>query len=183
VRAVNTRDSAISSPGSSGVVSRSPASRESSTTVEPRRRRFRHNRVMDAMPPPAPPYAASAGSLYTWTQIIYGLHALSLVTGILGAASVVGAFLIGWPSIIAVIMNYIKRSEARGTWLDSHFRWQIRTFWFGLAWAALCAVFVVLTLGIGLIFVWIPLGFLAIWFIYRIVRGWMALSAHRPMYA
>ena len=70
-------------------------------------------------------------SLYDWTQIIYGLHALSLLTGILGAATVIGAFLIGWPSIIAVIMNYIKRSEASGTWLESHFRWQIRTFWYG----------------------------------------------------
>jgi uncharacterized membrane protein len=122
-------------------------------------------------------------SLYTWTQIIYGLHALSLLTGILGAATIVGAFLIGWPSIIAVIMNYIKRSEARGTWLDSHFRWQIRTFWYGLLWAAVCGTFVVLTFGIGLIVVWLPLGILAIWFVYRVVKGWMALSAHRPMYA
>src|SRR5688500_15227409 len=92
-------------------------------------------------------------SLVDWTQIIYGLHALSLVIGILGTATVVGAFLLGWPSIIAVIMNYIKRSEARGTWLDSHFRWQIRTFWFGLLWVALCSLFVLLTLGIGLIIV------------------------------
>ena len=68
-------------------------------------------------------------SLVRWTQLIYGLHAFSLLTGILGAATVVGAFLTGWPSIIAVILNYVKRSEARGTWLESHFRWQIRTFW------------------------------------------------------
>ena len=72
------------------------------------------------------------------------------VTGIVGAATVVGAFLTGWPSIIAVILNYVKRSEARGTWLESHFRWQIRTFWFGLLWVALCLAFVVVTLGIGL---------------------------------
>ena len=121
-------------------------------------------------------------SLYDWTQIIYVLHAASLVTGILGAATVIGAFLIGWPSIIAVIMNYIKRSEASGTWLESHFRWQIRTFWFGLLWAALCWLFVLLTFFIGVIVVWIPLGFLAIWFIYRVVRGWMALRDRRPMY-
>ena len=121
-------------------------------------------------------------SLYDWTQIIYGLHALSLLTGILGAATVIGAFLIGWPSIIAVIMNYIKRSEASGTWLESHFRWQIRTFWYGALWAALCGIFVVLTLGIGLLFVWLPLGLLAIWFIYRVARGWMALRDRRSMY-
>ena len=128
-------------------------------------------------------HANTSASLYTWTQIIYVLHAVSLLTGILGAATIIGAFLIGWPSIIAVIMNYIKRSEARGTWLDSHFRWQIRTFWFGLLWACLCWLFVFLTLGIGLLVVWIPLGVLAVWFIYRIAKGWMALSAHRPMYA
>ena len=121
-------------------------------------------------------------SLYDWTQIIYGLHALSLLTGILGAATVIGAFLIGWPSIIAVVMNYIKRSDARGTWLESHFRWQIRTFWFGVFWAALCSLFVILTLGIGLIFVWIPLGILALWFIYRVARGWLALRDRRAMY-
>ena len=72
--------------------------------------------------------------LVTWTQVIYGLHALSLVTGILGVATVVGAFLTGWPSIIAVIINYVKRGDVRGTWLESHFQWQIRTFWFGVLW-------------------------------------------------
>ena len=119
--------------------------------------------------------ARPSASLVSWTQVIYALHAVSLVTGILGAASVVGAFLIGWPSIIAVVMNYVKRGEARGTWLDSHFRWQLRTFWFGLLWAVLCLAFVVLTLGIGLVIVWIPLGVLTLWFIYRIARGWSAL--------
>ena len=132
---------------------------------------------------PAYPNVNTSQSLYDWTQIIYGLHALSLVTGILGAATVVGAFLIGWPSIIAVIMNYIKRSDARGTWLESHFRWQIRTFWFGLIWAVLCGLFVVMTLGIGLIIVWLPLGILTLWFIYRVARGWLALREHKPMYA
>ena len=127
-------------------------------------------------------HANTSASLYTWTQIIYVLHAVSLLTGILGAATIIGAFLIGWPSIIAVIMNYIKRGEARGTWLDSHFRWQIRTFWFGLLWAGLCLIFVFLTFFVGLLVVWIPLSVLAVWFIYRVVKGWMALSAHRPMY-
>ena len=121
--------------------------------------------------------------LVTWTNVIYGLHALSLATGILGAASVVGAFLIGWPSIIAVILNYVKRSEVRGTWLESHFRWQIRTFWFGALWVALCGAFVVFTLGVGLLLVWLPLGVVALWFIYRVARGWMALSNRRQMYA
>src|SRR5512147_543888 len=134
-----------------------------------------------AQPPSANLTRLRADSLLRWTHAIYGLHAFSLLTGILGAASVVGAFLIGWPSIIAVILNYVKRSEARGTWLESHFRWQIRTFWYGLLWVSLCLAFIAVTLGIGLLIVWLPLALVSLWFIYRIVRGWIALSDSRPM--
>ena len=130
----------------------------------------------------APPVASASQSLVDWTQIIYGLHGLSLIIGILSTATVVGAFLLGWPSIIAVIMNYIKRSDVRGTWLESHFRWQLRTFWFGALWVALCTLFVFVTLGIGLIIVWLPVGIVAIWFVYRIARGWLALRDGKPMY-
>ena len=125
----------------------------------------------------------NAEGLVTWTNVIYALHAISLGIGVLSAATVVGAFLIGWPSIVSVILNYVKRSEARGTWLESHFRWQIRTFWFGALWVGLCALFVLFTLGLGLLLVWMPLGIVALWFIYRIARGWMALNNRRPMYA
>ena len=121
--------------------------------------------------------------LVTLTQMIYALHAASLLIGILGAATVVGSFLTGWPSIIAVILNYVKRGETRGTWLESHFRWQIRTFWYGLLWISLCVMFIIVTFGIGIIFAWLPIFVVGIWFIYRIVRGWIALSAGRPMYA
>ena len=121
-------------------------------------------------------------SLITLTHVIYALHAASLITGIIGAATVVAAFLTGWPSIIAVILNYVKRSDARGTWLESHFRWQIRTFWYGLLWVLLCGVFVVATLGIGLLIAWLPLGVVGLWFIYRVVRGWLRLVDRQPMY-
>ena len=123
-----------------------------------------------------------ATPLLTTTQVIYGLHAFSLLIGILTAASVVGAFLTGWPSIIAVILNYVKRSDVRGTWLESHFRWQIRTFWFGLLWVSICVVFVILTLGLGLLIAWLPIGLVGFWFIYRVLRGWLALRDKRPMY-
>ncbi len=122
-------------------------------------------------------------SLFTWTQAIYALHAFSLLVGILTAATVVGTFLTGWPSILAVILNYVKIGEARGTWLESHFRWQIRTFWFGLLWVCLCGLFVVMTLGIGILIAWLPLGIVGLWFVYRIVKGWLALKDGRPMYA
>ena len=121
-------------------------------------------------------------SLVSWTQIVYALHAFSLLTGIIGTATIVGAFLTGWPSIIAVILNYVKRSEARGTWLESHFRWQIRTFWFGLLWICLCLFFIVATFGLGLLIAWLPIGIVGLWFVYRIVRGWVALTGGRPMY-
>src|SRR5215510_9860680 len=123
---------------------------------------------------PEPTSRTSIDSLVTWTNVIYLLHAFSLATGILGAASVVGAFLIGWPSIVAVILNYVKRSEARGTWLESHFRWQIRTFWFGALWIALCLLFIVATLGIGILIAWLPMAIVGLWFIYRVARGWLA---------
>ena len=121
-------------------------------------------------------------SLVRLTHVIYGLHAVGLVTGIVGVATVVGAFLTGWPSIIAVILNYAKRSDVRGTWLESHFRWQIRTFWFGVLWVAVCGLFIVLTLGIGVFIAWAPLAVVGFWFIYRIARGWLALLERRPMY-
>ena len=131
----------------------------------------------------APVASGPSSSLKTWTNAIYALHAFSLLTGILGAATVILAFLIGWPSIIAVILNYVKRSEVRGTWLDSHFRWQIRTFWFGLLWFSICWFFIIVTFGIGFLIMWLPLVILSLWFIYRIVRGWLALNDNRPMYS
>src|SRR4051812_37303963 len=71
-------------------------------------------------------------SLITYTHIIYALHALSALTGVLGAATIAGSFIFGLPSIVAVIMNYARASAVRGTFLESHFRWQIRTFWYAL---------------------------------------------------
>lgn len=128
------------------------------------------------------PTGESLETLRRWTQAIYALHALSLLTGIVGAATVIGAFLIGWPSLIAVVLNYIKRPDVRGTYLETHFSWQIRTFWFGLLWVGLCVGFIIVTFGIGILIAWFPLGVITVWFIYRIVRGWLALNAGRPMY-
>ena len=113
------------------------------------------------------------------THIVYGLHAVGLAIGAFGAASVVGSFLFGWPSIIAVIINYVKRSEVRGTWLESHFRWQIRTFWFALLWALVSGLLFLTVIGIpfalGLLF-----G-LGLWAIYRVARGWLRLNDHKAM--
>ena len=116
-------------------------------------------------------------SLITTLHVTYALHAVGLAIGAFGAAAVVGSFIFGWPSIIAVIINYVKRADARGTWLESHFDWQIRTFWYAAGWAVLVFLIglplTILIIGFG---VW-ALGFfvLGIWAIYRIASGWMRL--------
>lgn len=97
------------------------------------------------------------------TTVVYALQAAS--------------FLFGVTAIIAVIVNYIKQDDVRGTWLESHFRWQIRTFWFGVVWGS-----------IGIILWFIGIGVLIlladyIWVIYRVVKGWLNLSDGKEMYA
>ena len=122
-------------------------------------------------------------SLVTLTHVLYALHALGLAIGAFGASTVIGAFVFGWPSIIAVIINYVKRSEARGTWLESHFRWQIRTFWFALLWTVIVAVLgALLTIVLVGFAIWVVgLFVLGLWAIYRIARGWLRLKDRQAM--
>lgn len=117
--------------------------------------------------------------LVTLTFVIYGLHGFSAISGLLSPAFVVTAFLTGWPSIIAVIINYVKRGEARGTWLESHFRWQIRTFWFAFLWVliALLLAFTVIGIPLAVVIAWVA----GLWVLYRIARGWLRLSDRTPM--
>jgi uncharacterized membrane protein len=135
------------------------------------------------MAPPESTALAPEASLVTLTHVVYALHAVSLVIGAFGAATVIGAFLFGWPSIIGVIINYVKRDEARGTFLESHFKWQIRTFWYALL-LAVVAFLVSLPLMVVLIgfLTWPVLMFaLGVWAIYRIARGWLALRDGKAM--
>jgi uncharacterized membrane protein len=118
-------------------------------------------------------------SLVTTAQIIYGLHALSILIGLTSAVTIVGAFVFGIPSIIAVIMNYAYRHSARGTFLESHFRWQIRTFWFAALWIMIGAMVLVTLIGIPFaLIIWIAAG---LWVIYRVARGWLTLQKQKPM--
>jgi uncharacterized membrane protein len=119
-------------------------------------------------------------ALVTYTHVIYALHALAVLIGLGAAHTVVGSFVGGLPSIVAVIMNYARRSATVGTYLESHFRWQIRTFWYALLWAVVCGFMILTVIGIVLA---IPgLFALGIWIIYRVARGWLALKDGRPMY-
>jgi uncharacterized membrane protein len=123
--------------------------------------------------------AGPAQGMVTLTHVMYGLHAFSAITGLMSAALVVTAFLTGWPSIIAVIMNYVKRSEAAGTFLDSHFSWQLRTFWFALLWVVIGWLLIVTIIG-AVIGVPLLLG-VGVWVLYRIARGWINLANRKPM--
>jgi uncharacterized membrane protein len=113
------------------------------------------------------------------THIIYALHAFSAIMGVISSAAIVTSFLTGWPSILAVILNYVKRSDVRGTYLDSHFSWQIRTFWYAVLWIVIAAVMVVTIVGIPI--AWLILVLTGIWVLYRIGRGWLALNDQRPV--
>ncbi|MGB0845175.1 MAG: DUF4870 family protein [Thiolinea sp.] len=101
-------------------------------------------------------------SAETVATIVYALHAAS--------------FLLGFTAFIAIIINYIKRGEARGTWLESHFRWQIRTFWYSLLWTIIGVLTIVFVIGYAI------LGLNFIWLIYRVAKGWLRLADGKAMY-
>jgi uncharacterized membrane protein len=133
---------------------------------------------------PIPPITAEPRhvdeSLVTYTHVIYALHALAVLIGLTTAHTVIFSFVGGIPSIVAVVMNYARRSATVGTYLESHFRWQIRTFWYALLWSLVIIVLFVTIVGIPLAL--IAMLALGIWIIYRVARGWLALKDHRPMY-
>jgi uncharacterized membrane protein len=128
--------------------------------------------------PPASATTVDPG-LVQYTHLMYGLHALSILTGLLTAATVAGRFVFGWPSILAVIMNYGRLRRVRGTWLETHFRWQLRSFWIAailiVCMSPLVFTIILIPLVIGLFTV------VGIWAAYRIARGWLALRDGRPL--
>lgn len=109
----------------------------------------------------SPGSAEQLASLKTLSTVTYGLYALSLFVGV--------------SAIVAIVLNYIKLDDARGTWLESHFRWQIRTFWWALLWAILGLITWVILIG------WVVWGVAFVWFIYRIAKGWLNLNDNKPM--
>ena len=120
-------------------------------------------------------------SVLTVAHLVYALHTLAILIGIAGAATVIGSFVGSVPSIVAVLLNYVKRGDARGTWADSHYRWQIRTFWFTVLWVLIGWTLILTVLGVV---AGVPILIaLTLWLIYRIGRGWLGLRDRRPMYA
>ncbi|MGB4913012.1 MAG: hypothetical protein WBO95_12970 [Candidatus Dechloromonas phosphoritropha] len=118
-------------------------------------------------------------SLVQLTHIIYGLHAVAVLVGVTSAATVAGGFVFGLPSLIAVFLNYLKRNDVNGTWLETHFRWQIRTFWFTALWLVVYGLLIITIIGIPI--AWILIALLGLWVAYRVIRGWVALAGVRPV--
>jgi uncharacterized membrane protein len=115
-----------------------------------------------AMPPASVNAAPEDASLRQLTAIVYGLQLAGYFTGI--------------SPIAGVIINYVKRDAVAGTWLESHFRWQIRTFWITLAWSIVGVVTLFVFIGLFV------LGVAAMWFLYRAIKGWIELSEGKAMY-
>ena len=113
------------------------------------------------------------------THIIYALHAFSVATAVLGTAFIVWGFAASLPSLIAVVLNYWHQADVRGTWLESHFSWQIRTFWFAWLWILFALLLAITLIGIPLAFLLIAGA--GLWVLYRVVRGWWVLSERRPL--
>jgi uncharacterized membrane protein len=112
---------------------------------------------------PAPKGAETDHSMKQLTQVVYALQAAS--------------FLIGVSLIAAVIVNYVKREDVSGTLYESHFNWQIRTFWWALLWGVIGMLLALVMVGFAI------LAADAIWLLYRIIKGWLRLSEGKPMYA
>ena len=142
-----------------------------------------------------------------YTHIMYALHALAGFIGVTSGASIIGAFVFGVPSIIAILMNYSRRDAVRGTWLETHFLWQAKTFWTAvvLGIAVVCIAALLIAIGVislGTVFFTGPAGaagaaagfggalaaltlgamLAGIWILYRVVRGWIALRDGKAMY-
>ncbi len=130
------------------------------------------NQTVEVSPAPSDEYI-------TLTHIIYALHALTVLSGLLTSAFIVTAFVTGWPSILAVILNYLKRSKVKGSFLESHFRWQIRTFWFAFMWIVVALMLGLSLLGIPMALV--VVGISGLWVLYRVARGWLRLLDREPM--
>jgi uncharacterized membrane protein len=106
--------------------------------------------------------AEQLASLKTLTMVVYALQVLSVFVGI--------------TAIVGVIINYVKREDAAGTLFQSHFDWQIRTFWWGLLWSAIGFV-LLFAFGLGLL-VWFVAG---VWALYRVIKGFLKLNDNQPV--
>ena len=100
-------------------------------------------------------------NLKTVAMVVYALQA--------------AGFFVGITWIDAIVVDYVKKDDAAGTWLESHYRWQIRTFWWGLLWGVIGGITTLILVGFAILFAD------AVWIIYRIVKGWLNLNDGKPV--
>ena len=128
-------------------------------------------------------YEPSAGTLAA-VHVVYALHSLSILIGLFAfGASIVGAFIFSWPSVLAVVLNYIFRGDACGTYLETHFSWQIRTFWYAFAFACLVGLvgFILSFIYVGIAIWFVGFFVMSLWVGYRIIRGALRLWNGKPV--
>jgi len=101
-------------------------------------------------------------NLQRLATIVYALQAVSLFTGTLTLFA-------------GIIINYVRKEDVQGSWIESHFQWQIKTFWYSLIWMVIGGVMTIFLVG------WAILLIASLWLIYRIIKGWVYLNEHRPM--
>lgn len=119
----------------------------------------------------------------TATLVVYALYGVGAVAALLSHGFPLVLPLLGLLGIVGVIVAYVKRDDARGTWVASHLRWLIRTFWYSLLWGCVGALVLV---TLGLILIGIPIALLiwavaSIWVIYRVIKGYMLFKDNRPV--
>jgi uncharacterized membrane protein len=122
-------------------------------------------------------------ALIDYTQWVYALQALSVLIGLFTSRAVAVRFAFGLPSLVALLMSYARRAQARDSWLEAHFRWQIRTFWFTWLWLLVlwAIAFPLMLIGIGFIIAMLGMAVIGLWVIYRVARGWLALREGRAV--
>jgi|SRR5208282_579415 len=132
-----------------------------------------------------PPVANGAPSpaLISMTLVIYALLGVAAVAGLASSGFPLIAPLMGIVGIIAIVLAYVKRGDAAGTWLASHYRWLIRTFWFSLLWgivgAVIFVVFAIILIGLVVGYaIWVAT---TIWVLYRLIRGYVLFNASQPV--
>jgi uncharacterized membrane protein len=129
-------------------------------------------------PSPTAPTPTSNVPVST-TLVVYLLFALAAVVALVGHGMLVGAPLLTIIGIVAVIIAYVKRGEARGTWTESHLTWLIRTFWWSLLWNVIGWVLALTVIGIPVaLAIWV---ITTIWVIYRLVRGYLYFKDSKPI--
>ena len=131
-----------------------------------------------------PTGAAPSPTLISTTLLIYVLFGIAAVIALVSHGFPPAAPLGGLVGIVAIIMAHVKRSDANGTWLASHYRWLIRTFWFSVLWGVIGAIiFVVLLLALflGPIIAFVIWFVTVIWVLYRLIRGYLLFKESQPV--